>query len=90
MQREARRRQGHADRHPRLVAIGGGVGGSALHLLTRLGWSDATPLERSEPTSGSTWPVEGGFRTLNGDTAMLRRALEAIAGLSCELDPPGG
>lgn len=86
--------------HARVVVIGGGVVGcSVLYHLTRLGWSDAMLIERSELTSGSTWHAAGGFHTLNADTNMaalqgytirLYRELEALTGLSCGLHHVGG
>jgi dimethylglycine dehydrogenase len=84
----------------RVAVIGGGVVGcSVLYHLTKLGWSDAMLIERSELTSGSTWHAAGGFHTLNGDTNMaalqgytirLYRELEAITGMSCGLHHVGG
>lgn len=84
----------------RVVVIGGGVVGcSVLYHLTKLGWSDALLVERSELTSGSTWHAAGGFHTLNGDTNMcalqgytirLYRELEELTGLSCGLHHVGG
>ena len=44
----------------RVVIIGGGVVGvSALYHFTKLGWSDAVLLERTELTAGSTWHAAG-------------------------------
>ena len=41
---------------PRVVVIGGGIGGlSALYHLTQEGWTDVVLLERDELTSGTTW-----------------------------------
>ena len=86
--------------HAQVCVIGGGVVGcSVLYHLTKLGWSDAVLLERSELTSGSTWHAAGGFHTLNGDTNMaalqgytikLYRELEALTGMSCGLHHVGG
>ncbi len=46
--------------HARVVVIGGGVVGvSTLYHLARKGWSDATLLERTELTAGSTWHAAG-------------------------------
>ena len=86
--------------HAQVCVIGGGVVGcSVLYHLTKLGWSDAVLLERSELTSGSTWHAAGGFHTLNGDTNMaalqgytikLYRELEELTGMSCGLHHVGG
>ncbi|MCR9254867.1 MAG: FAD-dependent oxidoreductase [Alphaproteobacteria bacterium] len=86
--------------HARVVVIGGGVVGcSVLYHLTKLGWTDAVLIERSELTSGSTWHAAGGFHTLNGDpnvaalqsyTISLYKELEEITGQSCGLHLTGG
>jgi len=83
-----------------VCVIGGGVVGcSVLYHLTKLGWTDVMPIERSELTSGSTWHAAGGFHTLNSDTNMaalqgytigLYKELEEITGLSCGLHHVGG
>jgi dimethylglycine dehydrogenase len=86
--------------HARVVVIGGGVVGcSVLYHLTKLGWTDAVLIERSELTSGSTWHAAGGFHTLNADTNMaalqgytirLYKELEEISGQACGLHHVGG
>ena len=46
--------------HARVVVVGGGcVGANILLALTKLGWTDAVLLERTELTAGSTWHAAG-------------------------------
>jgi dimethylglycine dehydrogenase len=83
-----------------VAVIGGGVVGcSVLYHLTKAGWRDATLIERSDLTSGSTWHAAGGFHTLNSDpnvaklqayTVSLYKEIEAISGQSCGLHLTGG
>ncbi|HEY3784862.1 MAG TPA: FAD-dependent oxidoreductase [Steroidobacteraceae bacterium] len=84
----------------RAVIIGGGVvGASVLYHLTKIGWTDALLLEKSELTAGSTWHAAGGMHTFNGEanisrlqkyTIDLYREIETLSGQSCGLHPNGG
>lgn len=57
----------------RVVVIGGGaVGCSCLYHLTRLGWTDAVLVERSELTSGSTWHAAGNCPTFSTGWGLLK------------------
>ena len=86
--------------HARVVVIGGGVvGASVAYHLTKGGWKDVVLIERSEPTSGSTWHAAGGMHTLNGDpnvaklqqyTINLYKEIEAISGVSTGMHVTGG
>ncbi len=60
----------------RVAVIGGGiVGASVLYHLARLGWTDATLIERKQLTAGSTWHAAANFHTINADPNLA--ALQA-------------
>ncbi len=85
--------------HASAVVIGGGViGCSILYHLTKLGWTDAVLLERSELTSGSTWHAAANIHGLHDSTNISRlqhytmtlyKDLEAETGQSCGVFQPG-
>jgi dimethylglycine dehydrogenase len=85
--------------HAPAVVIGGGViGCSILYHLTKLGWTDAVLLERSELTSGSTWHAAANIHGLHDVTNISRlqhytmqlyKELEAETGQSCGVFQPG-
>lgn len=72
----------------RVVVIGGGIAGcSLLYHLTRLGWTDATLVERGELTSGSTWHAAGLCTQYHSSlqlTRLLMRSIELYRSLEAE------
>jgi dimethylglycine dehydrogenase len=78
--------------HARVVVIGGGiVGCSLLYRLTKLGWTDAVLVEKTELTAGTTWHSAGHLILVDESPAIARlnilscrmyEELEADTGLS--------
>lgn len=63
----------------RVVVIGGGIGGcSILYWLSRLGWSDAVLVERSELTSGSTFHSAGLVGQLRNSLSLTQMMMNSV------------
>ncbi|MFN0263484.1 FAD-dependent oxidoreductase [Tepidamorphus sp. 3E244] len=70
----------HADRHARIVVLGGGVVGcSVAYQLARMGESDVLVLEKSQLTHGSTWHAAGLVGQLRTKKALTRLMQNSVA-----------
>ncbi len=69
-----------ADRHARIVIIGGGVLGCSLaYHLARAGEADVLLLEKSQITNGCTWHAAGLVGQLRGKRNLTRLMQDSVA-----------
>jgi 4-methylaminobutanoate oxidase (formaldehyde-forming) len=69
-----------ADRHARIVIIGGGaIGCSLAYHLARAGEKDVLVLEKAQITHGSTWHAAGLVGQLRGKRALTRLMQNSVA-----------
>jgi 4-methylaminobutanoate oxidase (formaldehyde-forming) len=82
----------HADRHARIVVIGGGViGTSVAYHLARAGERDVLLLEKAQLTHGCTWHAAGLVGQLRGKRNLTRLMQDSVAvfdRLEAEADSP--
>src|SRR6201747_358203 len=77
----------------RCVIVGGGVGGTSLaYHLAELGWDDVVLLERSQLTSGATFPSAGPGGQLRGSVSLTKMMMHSVElyrrlGDESEFDP---
>ncbi|MGJ8583605.1 MAG: GcvT family protein [Marinosulfonomonas sp.] len=70
----------HADRHARIVIIGGGaIGCSLAYHLARAGEKDVLLLEKAQITHGSTWHAAGLVGQLRGKRALTQLMQNSVA-----------
>lgn len=70
----------HADRHARIVIIGGGaIGCSLAYQLARAGEKDVLLLEKAQITHGATWHAAGLVGQLRGKRALTQLMQNSVA-----------
>lgn len=70
----------HADRHARIVIVGGGaIGCSVAYHLARAGEKDVLVLEKAQITHGSTWHAAGLVGQLRGKRSLTQLMQNSVA-----------